>query len=157
MVRQMSSAVGGLPPWASRTGGEGDGAVASGRGAKLGSVLEACDVAGGDVDADVDAWDGGSAASAGREAKVDWGASVTEGSAAEGCGGEGSVALVCACAVALQQTRPQISNGPATLIMLTKHLVFVSDVFVSDSLLATGRRRAYLRGVTQQNSPSQQS
>src|ERR1700759_1585326 len=66
MVRQMSSAVGGLPLPALRTGGEGDGAVASGRGAKLGSALEACEADGGDVDA----WDGGSAASAGREAEV---------------------------------------------------------------------------------------
>ena len=128
MVRQMSSAVGGLPPLASRTGGEGGGTVASGRGAKLGSLPEACDADGGDVDA----WDDDWPASAGREAKVASaasaeGGSVGEGSAAEGCGGEGSVAPVCACAVALQQTRPQISNGPANLIMRTKHLVFVSD------------------------------
>ena len=112
-----------------RTGGEGDGAVASGRGAKLGSALEACEAEGGDVDA----WDGGSAASAGREAEVgsavsaaDEG-SVDEGSAVEVGVGESGAALVCACAVALQQTRPQISNGPANLIMRTKHGVFVSD------------------------------
>jgi hypothetical protein len=122
MVRQMSSAVGGLPPFASRTGGEGGGEVASGRGAKLGSVPDVCDVDGGDVDA----CDGGWTASAGREAKVDSAASADEGCVDEGCGGEG-VALVCACAVALQQTRPQISNGPANLIMRTKHLVFVGD------------------------------
>jgi hypothetical protein len=125
MVRQMSSAVGGLPPCA---GGEGGGAVASGRGAKLGSVPDARDVDGGDVDA----WDSGSAASAGREAKLGSAASADEGSvdegcAVDGCGGEGSVTLVCACAVALQQTRPQISNGPANLVMRTKHFVFVSD------------------------------
>jgi hypothetical protein len=120
MVRQMSSAVGGLPPCA---GGEGGGAVASGRGAKLGSALEACDVDGGDVGA----CDGGSAASAGLEAKLGSGASVDGASVVEGCGGEGSVTLVCACAVALQQTRPQISNGPANLVMRTKHFVFVGD------------------------------
>jgi hypothetical protein len=86
-------------------------------------VPDARDVDGGDVDA----WDSGSAASAGREAKVGSGASVDGGSVVEGCGGEGSVTLVCACAVALQQTRPQISNGPANLVMRTKHFVFVSD------------------------------
>jgi hypothetical protein len=97
MVRQISSAVGALPACALRTGGDGCGGAPRGRAAKVGSVVEACDE--------------GGAASEGREANV--------GSATSD---EGSVAPACAYAPALQQARPQISNGPAKLEMRTNAL-----------------------------------
>jgi hypothetical protein len=147
MVRQMSSTVGG-PACAARTGADGFGGVVSRcRTAKVGSV-DACD------DACDDASDEDCAVTAAREAPASVGSVVmgleakvgsAEGSAASedadgtGDGDADGIALVCACAPALQQTKPQISNGPANLIMRTKRFVFVSDK--SCSLPEHGRRQ----------------
>jgi hypothetical protein len=92
IVRQMSSAVGGLPTCALGAAGADCAAISRGRAAKVGSALKAAKV--------------GSTLDASAFVASD----------------EGAVALACACAPALQQARPQISNGPVNRIMRTNAL-----------------------------------
>jgi hypothetical protein len=102
MVWQISSAVGSLLACAVRAGGDGCGAFATGRAAKVGSPAEAAKV--------------GSALES----------SGVDGSELD-ASDEGAVALACANAAALQQARPQISNGPANRVMRTNALAVRTD------------------------------